>query len=57
MIRRIFRTKEKEVTGDWRKLHNQETHNNYSLRYIINMINPWMMRLTGHVENRDMKHA
>jgi hypothetical protein len=29
LLRRIFGTK-REVTGDWRKLHNEEFHNLYS---------------------------
>jgi hypothetical protein len=27
MLRRIFGPKRDEVTGDWRKLHNEELHN------------------------------
>jgi hypothetical protein len=30
VLRRIFRPKRDEVTGDWRKLHNEELHNLYS---------------------------
>jgi hypothetical protein len=30
MLRRIFGPKRDEVTGDWRKLHNEELHNLYS---------------------------
>jgi hypothetical protein len=26
-LRRIFGSKRDEVTGDWRKLHNEELHN------------------------------
>jgi hypothetical protein len=29
-LRRIFGPKIDEVTGDWRKLHNEELHNLYS---------------------------
>jgi hypothetical protein len=32
-LRRIFGPKRDEVTGDWRKLHNEELHNFYS--YIL----------------------
>jgi hypothetical protein len=38
MLRRIFGLKRDEVTGDWRKLHNEELHNLYSLLSIIRMI-------------------
>jgi hypothetical protein len=27
VLRRIIRPKRDEVTGDWRKLHNEEIHN------------------------------
>jgi hypothetical protein len=29
MLRRIFGPRKDEVTGDWRKLHNEELHNLY----------------------------
>jgi hypothetical protein len=38
VLRRIFGPKTDEVTGDWRKLHNEELHNLYSLPNIIIMI-------------------
>jgi hypothetical protein len=30
VLRRIFEPKRDEVTGEWRKLHNDELHNLYS---------------------------
>jgi hypothetical protein len=30
VLRRIFGTNRDEVTGDWRKVHNEELHNLYS---------------------------
>jgi hypothetical protein len=30
VLRRIFGPKRDEVTGEWRKLHNEELHNSYS---------------------------
>jgi hypothetical protein len=36
-LRRIFRWKRDEVTGGWRKLHNEEIHNLYSSPRIIRM--------------------
>jgi hypothetical protein len=30
VLRRIFRPKREEVTGGWRRLHNEELHNLYS---------------------------
>jgi hypothetical protein len=38
VLRRIFGPKRHEVTGDWRKLHNEELHNLYSSPNIIRMI-------------------
>jgi hypothetical protein len=49
VLRRIFGPKRDEVTGDWRKLHNEELHNLYSSRNIIRMIKSRRMRWAGHV--------
>jgi hypothetical protein len=38
VLRRIFGPKTDEVTGGWRKLHNEELHNLYSSPNIIRMI-------------------
>jgi hypothetical protein len=38
VLRRIFGRKREEVTGDWRRLHNEERHNLYSSPNIIRMI-------------------
>jgi hypothetical protein len=37
------------VTGEWRKLHNEELHELYSLPSIIRIIKSRRMRWTGHV--------
>jgi transcription termination factor 2 len=37
------------VTGDWRKLYNEELHNLYSSLNIIRMIKSRRMRWAGHV--------
>jgi hypothetical protein len=47
--RRIFGQKRNEVTGGWRKLHNEYLHNLYSSPSIIRMIKTRMMRWAGHV--------
>jgi hypothetical protein len=47
--RRIFDPKRDAVTGDWRKLHNEELHNLYSSPNIIRMIKSRRMRWTGNV--------
>jgi hypothetical protein len=41
--------KRDEVTGGWRKLHNEELHNLYSSPSIIRMIKPRKMKWAGHV--------
>jgi hypothetical protein len=43
VLKRIFGPKRDEVTGGWRKLHN-ELYNLYSSSNIIRMIKPRRMR-------------
>jgi hypothetical protein len=49
VLRRIFGPKRDEVTGDRRKLHNEELRNLYSSPSIIRVIKPRGMRLEGYV--------
>jgi hypothetical protein len=49
VLRRIFEPKRDEVTGEWRKLHNEELHNLYSSPDIIRLIKSRRMRWAGHV--------
>jgi hypothetical protein len=49
VLRRIFGPKRDEVTGGWRKPHNEELHNLYSSLSIIRMIKSRRMRWAGHV--------
>jgi hypothetical protein len=49
VLRRIFGLKRDEVTGDWRKLHNEELNDYYYLLHIIQMIKVRGMRWAGHV--------
>jgi hypothetical protein len=49
VLRRILGPKRDEVTGEWRKLHNQELHDLYSSPSIIRIIKLWRMRWAGHV--------
>jgi hypothetical protein len=49
VLRRIFSPKRDEVTGGWRKLHNEELHNLYSSPSIIRLMRPRRMRWAGHV--------
>jgi hypothetical protein len=47
VLRRIFGLKRDEVTGEWRKLHNKELRDLYSLPSIIRIIKS-RMRWMGH---------
>jgi hypothetical protein len=49
VLRTIFGPKRDEVTGGWRKLHNEELHNLYSSPGIIRMIKSSRVRWAGHV--------
>jgi hypothetical protein len=44
VLRRIFGPKRNEVTGEWRKLHNEEFHDLYSSPSIIRIIKARKMR-------------
>jgi hypothetical protein len=49
VLRRIFGPKRDEVTGGWRKLHNEELHNLYFSPSIIRMIKSRRKRWAGNV--------
>jgi hypothetical protein len=57
-LRRIFGLKRDEVTREWRKLHNEELHDLYSLPTIVRVIKSRRMKWAGHVarmgEGRDV---
>jgi hypothetical protein len=38
VLRRIFAPNRDEVTGKWRKVHNEELHNFYSLPSVIKIV-------------------
>jgi hypothetical protein len=50
MLRRIFGLTRDEVTAEWRKLHNEELRDLYSLPSIIRIIKSRRMRWAGHIE-------
>ena len=54
----IFGPKRDEVTGEWRKLHNEELRDLYSLPNIVQVVKSRRMRCAGHVarvgEERDV---
>jgi hypothetical protein len=49
VLRKMFRPKRDEVTGEWRKLHSGELHNLYSSPDIIRQIKSKRMRSAEHV--------
>jgi hypothetical protein len=49
VLRGIFGPKRDEVTGEGRKLHNEELRNLYSSRDIIRQVKSRRMRWAGHV--------
>jgi hypothetical protein len=49
VLRRIFGPKRDEVTGGWRKLHNEQLHNLYSSPSIIRIIKWRRMRWAERV--------
>jgi hypothetical protein len=49
VLRRIFGPKRDEMTGGWRKLHNEELRDLYSSPSIIRIIKSRRMRWAGHV--------
>jgi hypothetical protein len=50
VLKRIFGPKRNEVTGEWRKLHNEELHDLYSSSpSIIRIIMSRRMVWAGHV--------
>jgi hypothetical protein len=46
-----------EVTGEWRKLHNEEVHDLYSSPSIIRIMKSRRMRLAGHVTRMEKRNA
>ena len=49
VLRRIFGPRRDEVTGEWRKLHNEELNDLYSSPNIVRVIKSRRMRWAGHV--------
>ena len=49
VLRRIFGTKRDGVTGEWRKLHNEELNDLYCSLNTVRVIKSKRMRWAGHV--------
>jgi hypothetical protein len=49
VLRRVFGPQRDEVTGKWRKLHNEELNDLYSLPNIVRVVKSRRIRWAGHV--------
>jgi len=49
VLRKVYGPKRDEVTGKWRKLHNEELNDLYSLPNIARVVKLRRMRWAGHV--------
>ena len=49
VLRKIFEPKRDEVTGEWRKSHNEELNDLYCSPNIVQVIKSRRMRWVGHV--------
>ena len=49
VLRRIFGPRRDKVTGEWRRLHNEELNDLYSSPIIVRVIKSRRMRWAGHV--------
>ena len=55
--RTIFGRKRKDITGEWRRLYNEELYDLYSSPNIIRMIKARRMRWVGHVASMDERRG
>jgi hypothetical protein len=56
VLRRIFGPKRDEVTGEWRKLHNEELNDLYSSTNLVR-VKKSRMRWVGHVARMGKKRG
>jgi hypothetical protein len=56
-LRRVFGPKRDEVTGEWRKLHNEELYDLYSSPNIVRVIKSGRMGWAGHVARIGRREA
>jgi hypothetical protein len=57
VLRRIFEPKRDEVTGDWRKLHNEELNELYTSPNIVRVIKSKRIRWVEHVARMEERRG
>jgi hypothetical protein len=53
VLRGVFGTERDEVTGEWRKLHNEELNVLYSLPNIVRVVKSSRMRWARYVARKE----
>ena len=53
VLRRIFRPRRDEVTGEWRRIYNEVLNDLYCSSNIVRVIKWRRMRWAGHVARMD----
>jgi len=57
VLKRLFGPKRYKVTGEWRKLHNEELNGLYSLPNIVWVVKLRKMRWVGHIASMGEVHT
>jgi hypothetical protein len=57
VLRKTFEPKEGKVTGEWRRLHNEERNDLYSSSNTCRVIESRIMRWAGHVVRMGKKRS
>jgi hypothetical protein len=57
VLNRIFEPKRDEVTGGWKKRHNEELHNLYSSPNTVMVMKSSKIRWAGHIAHMRNAHT